>query len=1287
MKKLLNSLLALIFASVGYSQDANMIALQKAETIISNNVESVSTNYNPADIYTIPVVFHVLHTGDVVDVTPSFIETPLSANVSREQITTAVQNLSERFRNTWLPYWDDEAEAISIDAGIQFELAHRDPNGNPTSGILRHDMSSDPSYAEYGMVLEDNQDLTPNENQIKAATGWPRENYLNIWVASEVNDNDGGCGGTAFGIFPVENKTDRDGVVIQHNRLGYGNFHNVNGGLNGKLVEAVATYLGLYQTWHNTPTCAAADAESDCSNQGDFVCDTPPTVRNCSNICTNRCEVFYGTPLNQEPDTYNYMDDTGDFCKRRFTQGQVDRMRSTLSTLRSDLTNYVWTAQAVHDLAINSISINRTGYNKYTPIIELENNGDFTEATWSVTVTCDQDASITYTIDHQDLTSTLGAGSVFNIEFPEVQLTDFQTWSFTAEVTNLDDEYVGNNTATHQFNKTQDGFLSISAGYNGSRVYTDMDIVDVDNDKLILDGRKYWAGGFKAHRTKNREDFKFLFYGETPDNEPFPFLTGHLVTDQNIQTEFENIYYLAPGNYRFEMEQGITNSPIIIRSSSCTNGCYITVKEGESTPMFTFTEADLDNNGEFALGFNEGIHNFTIPNDFVSTEASCLADPLVSNGFCDDAYSTTLTSVSTSYERRTDAIIAKITLGERGYNLENVAALEIFSDPARTILVTDTVFEIRTVSPTNHPSRAVTNVVIDGLAEATTYYARTTFGQTIEDTEFITRTNSCTSPTLEYYGRTYDLVSIGDRCWFANELTTTRYANGDSIPTVNDLPSGISDPNVGTVNSIWQTKIAADEGVSTYYYRPESVVAKERNKSYYSYDAVQDARGLCPTGWRVASWQDWHDLDEVTGENSRSKLLAEDAITQVFAWGYTDNEYQFNAEAFSGKCDRFGTVAGWGGYWASDAYAYNRPHGQTWIPTFYLRREHEIAARAPVSGSFEIGPLEDGSIAGASTYGYPVRCVTGGNIVPEVLGNMDPFVTGGSNGSKPSSCNFEPWATQQEGEALEIDECGVCGGLGIPKDECDCQGNVPDAIGICGGDCDSDENNDGICDNIQALEISDCLSPTLDGHTYSVAIFGTGDDAKCWFTENLRTTTDVNGVAIPEVTDGQSWGSTTSPARCSYDNDVNNVTDYGYLYNWYAIENSNICPTGWHVPTDSEWKLLETSSAQMPRSELNSTSYRGISQVSGEFIGPNGTTDFSGEFGGIRVDNDGGFREFGSVGYYWTADQYNTIRSRYANSAWHRAIFSNNSGIGRYRDTWQTSGSQGHGMSVRCIKD
>ena len=48
---------------------------------------------------------------------------------------------------------------------------------------------------------------------------------------------------------------------------------------------------------------------------------------------------------------------------------------------------------------------------------------------------------------------------------------------------------------------------------------------------------------------------------------------------------------------------------------------------------------------------------------------------------------------------------------------------------------------------------------------------------------------------------------------------------------------------------------------------------------------------------------------------------------------------------------------------------------------------------------------------------------------------------------------------------LYLDECGICGGSGIPLGSCDCEGNELDAIGVCGGNCDSDEDLDGICDS------------------------------------------------------------------------------------------------------------------------------------------------------------------------------------------------------------------------------
>ena len=48
-----------------------------------------------------------------------------------------------------------------------------------------------------------------------------------------------------------------------------------------------------------------------------------------------------------------------------------------------------------------------------------------------------------------------------------------------------------------------------------------------------------------------------------------------------------------------------------------------------------------------------------------------------------------------------------------------------------------------------------------------------------------------------------------------------------------------------------------------------------------------------------------------------------------------------------------------------------------------------------------------------------------------------------------------------------LDECGVCGGGGIAVGACDCEGNILDALGVCGGDCLTDQNNNGICDLIE----------------------------------------------------------------------------------------------------------------------------------------------------------------------------------------------------------------------------
>lgn len=75
----------------------------------------------------------------------------------------------------------------------------------------------------------------------------------------------------------------------------------------------------------------------------------------------------------------------------------------------------------------------------------------------------------------------------------------------------------------------------------------------------------------------------------------------------------------------------------------------------------------------------------------------------------------------------------------------------------------------------------------------------------------------------------------------------------------------------------------------------------------------------------------------------------------------------------------------------------------------------------------------------------------------------------------PEACNYDPTAhVLDEDKCILQDECGVCDGPGaiydcgcsdIPEGDCDCDGNVVDALGACGGTCEADEDGDGICDD------------------------------------------------------------------------------------------------------------------------------------------------------------------------------------------------------------------------------
>ena len=117
----------------------------------------------------------------------------------------------------------------------------------------------------------------------------------------------------------------------------------------------------------------------------------------------------------------------------------------------------------------------------------------------------------------------------------------------------------------------------------------------------------------------------------------------------------------------------------------------------------------------------------------------------------------------------------------------------------------------------------------------------------------------------------------------------------------------------------------------------------------------------------------------------------------------------------------------------------------------------------------------------------------------------------------PLACNFDPDANNDDGSCLQLDACGECGGPGdiyecgcsdIPEGDCDCDGNVLDVIGECGGTCTADEDNDGICDDVdECVGIVDfcgvCNGPgaTLECGCYDIP----EGDCDCLGSQRMRS--------------------------------------------------------------------------------------------------------------------------------------------------------------------------------------
>ncbi len=384
------------------------------------------------ELFTLPIVVHVIHTGEPYGTT---------ANIPDEQIYSSIVALNEDFRK--LP--GTNGDGIGVDTGIEFCLATRDPQGNPTNGIVRVDGSNVPGYLDAG--IRANGSTGAEEIAVKSLSNWPYQDYLNIWVVTQIEGNGAQAGTQGYSRFPVNSIV--DGVVVVYNAIGTEGNIKAFTALNRVVTHEVGHYLGLYHTFHSTNSCTP---ESNCAAQGDRVCDTPQTTY--SPPCTT---VACGQQMVE-----NYMDYSAQTCMNAFTDGQRTRMRNTIITQRGSLIESLGcTPVSDHDAGITAIfnPVGSTCSPNVSPLVRLTNFGSSPLTACTIHYSTNNETFASY-----NWTGNLASGSITDVALPSILgiagSNTFSAW--TSDPNGQTDEHPANDEAETSFTVTSGSTVTLN---------------------------------------------------------------------------------------------------------------------------------------------------------------------------------------------------------------------------------------------------------------------------------------------------------------------------------------------------------------------------------------------------------------------------------------------------------------------------------------------------------------------------------------------------------------------------------------------------------------------------------------------------------------------------------------------------------------------------------------------------------------------------------------------------------------------------------------------------------
>jgi uncharacterized protein (TIGR02145 family) len=542
--------------------------------------------------------------------------------------------------------------------------------------------------------------------------------------------------------------------------------------------------------------------------------------------------------------------------------------------------------------------------------------------------------------------------------------------------------------------------------------------------------------------------------------------------------------------------------------------------------------------------------------------------------------------------------------------------------------------------------------VLTGLTENTTYYSRayatnnagTNYGNEVT---FKTTNAAANETVTDIDGNVYHTVTIGTQVWMVENLKTTKFNDGTSISNVTD-------------NTTWNN--LTTPGYCWYNNDPSY---KNPYGALYNWYSVNTGK-LAPTGWHVPTDAEWSTLITfLGGENVASGKLKEAGTSH---WLYPNldvtNETGFTAipGGYHYGFNTIDTFLGMGAYanwWSSTS---NGPVSAFYYGLYYANNYFRQYSNVLSCGS-SVRCLKDDNTSSVviptiSTLSASSIIVTsaisGGNISSD----------GGASVTTRGVC----WSTKQN---PTVADSKTADGSGSGEFTSTLTGLTENTAYYLRSYA---TNSAGIAyGNEVTFKTTTATSgetvTDIEGNVYHTVTIGT----QVWMVENLKTTKYNDGTSIPNVTDNTNWPELTTGAFCWYNNDASNKNTYGPLYNWYTVNTGKLAPTGWHVPTHSEWITLTDylggeNVAGDKLKEADSTHWINLNQ------GTTNSSGFTALPGGFRF-SDGTFYGIGSYSNWWSSSESDS------SMAWDRFLHSNYIGVSRGKDLKQ------YGFSVRCLKD